>query len=37
MAKKNKGRACVQWKLSLDTLIFGHVSKSRHVSAIQRV
>ena len=32
-----KGMACVQWKLSLDTSRFGHVSKSGHMLTIQRV
>ena len=34
---RNMGRAYVQCKLSLDTSRFGHVSKSKHLSAIQRV
>ena len=32
-----KGTVSVQWIFSLDTARFGHVSKSRHVSKIQRV
>ena len=34
---KNMGRAYVQCKFSLDTSRFGHVSKSGHLSVIQRV
>ena len=26
-----KGRACIQWKFSLDTIGFGHMSKNGHV------
>ena len=29
-----KGRACVQWKFSLDTTGFGHVSNNEYMSTI---